>query len=59
MLVNLENRPGSLADVVRAMADMGINVNGIYITADDRLALGVDNIDNARLVASELGIIKD
>ena len=59
LLVNLKDMPGSLAAMVNAMADMGININGIYITAGDRLALGVDNIDNARLVAAELGIIDD
>ena len=58
LVVNMVNQPGGIARVVRAMAAMGINIDGIYITTDDGLALGVDNLPNARLVAAELGIIK-
>jgi hypothetical protein len=47
VVLELENRPGTGAAVLRRVADAGVNVDLIYTTLDGRLVLGSD--DPARL----------
>jgi hypothetical protein len=41
-VLELENRPGSGAAVLRRVADAGVGVNLLYTTLDGRLVLGSD-----------------
>ena len=47
VVLELENRPGTGAAVLRRVADAGVNVDLLYTTLDGRLVLGSD--DPARL----------
>ena len=51
LVVELEDRPGTLADVARKLADAGVNIGLAYSTFGGvRLVLGVDDLDRARSV---------
>jgi hypothetical protein len=51
LVVELEDRPGTLADVARKLADAGVNIGLAYSTFGGvRLVLAVDDLDRARSV---------
>ena len=39
---DLENKPGTLGEAARRLSDVGVNLNLIYLAADNHLVLGVD-----------------
>ncbi len=39
---DLENKPGTLGEAARKLADAGVNLNLLYLAADNHLVLGVD-----------------
>lgn len=39
---DLENKPGTLGEAARRLADAGVNLNLLYLASDNRLVLGVD-----------------
>jgi len=39
---DLENKPGTLGDAARRLADAGVNLTLLYLAADNHLVLGVD-----------------
>jgi hypothetical protein len=41
---HVENRPGTLGNVTRRLADAGINLTTVYLATDTRLVLGSENI---------------
>ena len=48
LVVDLEDRPGSLGSVVRKLADAGVNVEVGYLTAKLQVVLAVNDIERAR-----------
>jgi hypothetical protein len=49
LVVDVEDRPGSMGEVARRIGDAGVNVELVYTTFGEvRLVLGVDDIDEAR-----------
>ncbi len=48
LVIDLEDRPGELGKHARRMADAGVNVDLLYLTADSRLVFGVDDLDKAK-----------
>jgi hypothetical protein len=49
LVVDVEDRPGSMGEVARRIAEAGVNIELVYTTFDAvRLVLGVDDIDKAR-----------
>jgi hypothetical protein len=53
----LEDKPGSLADAARRLADAGVNIEAIFPTGMDAgritVAFGVDNLEAARSVLGQ------
>jgi hypothetical protein len=47
LVVELEDRPGALADVARRIADAGVDVDLVYLATRTRLVFGVDDLDAA------------
>ena len=39
---DLENKPGTLGEAARRLADAGVNLTLLYLAADNHLVLGVD-----------------
>ena len=48
LLVDMEDQPGELGKIARRVADAGVNIDVLYLTASSQLVLGVDNLDKAR-----------
>lgn len=49
LVVEVEDRPGTMGDVARRMADAGVNIELAYTTFGRvRLVLGVDDLEKAR-----------
>jgi hypothetical protein len=47
-LTPIENRPGAAAALLRRIADAGLNVDLLYMTADGRLVLSGDDVPGLR-----------
>jgi hypothetical protein len=49
LVTEVEDRPGTLAEVTRKLGDAGVNIEFAYTTFGGvRLVLGVDDLDKAR-----------
>ena len=48
LLLEVENRPGSLGETARKIADAGVNIEIIYVASNNRLVVSVDNLEQAR-----------
>ena len=48
MVIEAQDRPGELGDLSRRLANAGANIDLSYVVANDRLVIGVDDIDKAR-----------
>jgi hypothetical protein len=49
LVTEVEDRPGTMADVVRKLGDAGVNIEFAYTTFGGvRLVLGVDDLEKAR-----------
>jgi hypothetical protein len=48
LVLEMENRPGTLGEASRRIANAGVNADLVYLAAGNRLVLGVDDIDAAR-----------
>jgi hypothetical protein len=52
LVVDVEDRPGTMAAVARKLGDAGVNIELAYTTFGGvRLVLGVDDLDKARAAA--------
>jgi hypothetical protein len=50
LLLDTENRPGSLGEIARKIADAGVNIEFIYVASNNRLVISADNLEGARAV---------
>lgn len=50
LLLDVENRPGSLGEIARKIADVGVNIKFIYVASNNRLVVSADNLELARTV---------
>ena len=48
LVTSVPNTPGSLGELARRFADAGINVDLLYVAADNQIVLGTDNLDAGR-----------
>jgi hypothetical protein len=49
LVIEVENRPGTMAEVARKLGDAGVNIEFAYATFGGvRLVFGVDDLDKAR-----------
>jgi hypothetical protein len=49
LVVDVEDRPGTMGEVARRIGEAGVNVELVYLTFGTvRLVLGVDDLDKAR-----------
>lgn len=48
LLVDMEDQPGELGKIARRIADAGVNIDVLYLSASNQLVLGVDDLDKAR-----------
>jgi hypothetical protein len=48
IVVDVTDKPGELGGIARRMADAGVNIDLVYLTARGQLVLGVDDLQKAR-----------
>jgi hypothetical protein len=51
LVLEIEDRPGALGEISRRIADAGANIDLIYVASNNRLVLGVDDLDRAQAAA--------
>jgi hypothetical protein len=56
LLVELENRPGALGELLRQFAERQVNVDLGYITADGRVVISTDDMHEARLGVNVMNV---
>ena len=42
LVLALENKPGTLGEATRRLANVGVNIDLMYLASDNRIVLGVD-----------------
>lgn len=47
-VTSVDNSTGELGSLARRFADAGVNVDLIYVASDNRLVLGMDDLDEGR-----------
>jgi hypothetical protein len=52
VVVDVEDRPGVLADLARSIALAGVNLDLLYIATRDRVVFGAEDLDALRLAVS-------
>jgi hypothetical protein len=48
LVVDVTDKPGELGAIARRMADAGVNIDLVYLTARGQIVLGVDDLEKAR-----------
>src|SRR5215468_3098820 len=48
VVVQVEDRPGVLADLTRRIADAGINLDLVYVATGNRIVFGAPDLDGLR-----------
>lgn len=48
LVVDVQDRPGILAEVARSVADAGVNLTTLYLATNTRLVLGAEDLDGLR-----------
>ena len=57
LIVQVLDEPGMLGDVALVMADAGINIDSVYVTAAGHCVIGVDDLDGAIQVAGGMAVM--
>src|SRR5204862_3433262 len=55
VVVEVEDRPGVLADLTRKVARAGINLDLVYIATQNRIVFGADDLAALRAVLGQTG----
>ena len=48
LTVSVANSPGALGELARRIADAGVNVDLLYVGADGRMIMGMDDLERGR-----------
>lgn len=48
LLLDLENRAGALGETAKRIAAAGVNIELVYVASDNRVVVGVDDLDKAK-----------
>jgi hypothetical protein len=52
LVLDVEDRPGSLGAVARRIADAGVNIDLVYLAAGTKLVIGADDLAKAAAAVS-------
>lgn len=53
LVMEIEDRPGSLGQLTRKIADAGVNLNTVYLATRTRVVLGARDLEKARAAAGQ------
>jgi hypothetical protein len=52
-VVDVQDRPGVLADLTRKIAKAGVNLDLVYVATNNRVVFGSDDLDGLRKAVSD------
>jgi hypothetical protein len=55
VVVEVEDRPGVLADLTRRIARAGVNLDLVYVATQNRIVFGADDLDGVRAALGMAG----
>lgn len=58
LIVNVLNKPGSLAELALVMADAGINIEAVYVMSDGHVVLAVNDLTGAIEVTKGMAVLQ-
>src|SRR5260370_25446576 len=53
LVLDIEDKPGSLGKLTRKIADAGVSLNAVYLATKTRVVIGAQDIEKARAAAGE------
>ncbi len=53
LVLDIEDKPGSLGKLTRKIADAGVNLNAVYLATKTRIVIGAPDIEKARAAAGQ------
>ena len=53
LVLELEDRPGSLGKLTRKIADAGVNLNLVYLATNTRVVIGSQDLEKAKAAAGQ------
>jgi hypothetical protein len=53
VVVDVQDRPGVLADLTRKIAKAGVNLDLVYVATNNRVVFGSDDLDGLRKAVSD------
>ena len=53
VVMEIEDRPGSLGKLTRKIADAGVNLNAVYLATRTRVVLGAQDVEKLRAASGE------
>ena len=56
VVVDIEDRPGALADLSRQIAEAHINVDTIYVATQNRVVFGSEDIEGLKRALSQVAV---
>lgn len=52
LVLDIEDKPGSLGKLTRKIADAGVNLNAVYLATRTRVVIGARDLEKARAAAA-------
>lgn len=53
LVLEIEDRPGSLGKLTRKIADAGVNLNVVYLATKTRVVIGAQDLEKAKAAAGQ------
>ena len=53
LVLDIEDKPGSLGRLTRKIADAGVNLNAVYLATKTRVVIGARDLEKARAAVGE------
>jgi hypothetical protein len=53
LVLDIEDKPGSLGKLTRKIADAGVSLNAVYLATKTRVVIGARDLEKARAAAGE------
>jgi hypothetical protein len=54
IVMDIEDKPGSLGKVTRKIADAGVSLNAVYLATKTRIVIGAGDLEKARAAVGEM-----
>lgn len=56
LAVSVADQPGTLGDLAEAISEAGVNIDAVYVSMEQRIILGVSDLQKATEIAKGMGL---